>query len=236
MYKHLATSLASTLVACGLAQAETFDTAIGAVDTSMNVTLATDYIWRGQSQTDGAGAIQGGLDIAHESGLYIGAWASNVDADDFGGASVEIDYYAGFTAELTESISYDLQWVTYTFPKNSDITAEELAASISLRGLTLGAKYTYDPQVALYTYAGYGFELPHGFGLGLHYGSTDTKDPLDGIDGDERYADWGVTLSRTVVGLDLALMYSDTDLGNDCPYQSRDSCDSNVTFSASRSF
>src|SRR5690554_625819 len=71
--------------ACGLAlcaqtQAESFDTAIGTIETSMNVTLATDYIWRGQSQTDGAGAIQGGLDIAHESGLYIGTWASNVDS------------------------------------------------------------------------------------------------------------------------------------------------------------
>src|SRR5690554_790190 len=38
--------------ACGLAlcahtQAESFDTAIGTIETSMNVTLATDYIWRG---------------------------------------------------------------------------------------------------------------------------------------------------------------------------------------------
>lgn len=236
MYTRLAYAITCSLAFCSSSQAEAFDTPVGAVDASMNVTLATDYIWRGQSQTDGAGAIQGGLDLAHESGLYIGAWASNVDADDFGGASVEIDYYAGFTSAITDELSYDLQWATYTFPKNSDITAEELLASLTFHGLTLGAKYTYDPQVALYTYVGYGFDLPYEFGLGLHYGSTDTKDPLDGAGGEERYADWGVTLSRTLVGLDLALMYSDTDLGNDCPYQSRRSCDSNVTFSASRSF
>lgn len=236
MYTRLALSIACGLAVCAPSQAETFDTALGAIDVSMNATLATDYIWRGQSQTDGAGAIQGGLDIAHESGLYIGTWASNVDADDFGGSSVEIDYYAGFTSDITDALSYDLQWATYTFPKNSDITAEELLASLSFYGLTVGAKYTYDPEVALYTYVDYGFDLPYGFGLGLHYGSTDTKDPLDGVSGDSRYNDWAVILGRTVVGLDLALMYSDTDLGDDCGYQSSSSCGSNMTFSASKSF
>lgn len=227
--------------ACGLAlcaqtQAESFDTAIGTIETSMNVTLATDYIWRGQSQTDGAGAIQGGLDIAHESGLYIGTWASNVDSEDFGGSSVEVDYYVGFGNAITDDLSYDLQWATYTYPKNNDATVEELLASLSYKALTVGAKYAYDPGVGLYTYIDYGFDLPLEMVLGLHYGLTDTKDPLDGVSGDEKYADWAVTLSKTVLGLDLALMYSDTDLGSDCPYQSRSSCDSNVTFSVSRSF
>lgn len=236
MYKRLALVPVCTALLSTPIQAESFDTAAGRVDVEANVTLATDYIWRGQSQTDGAGAIQGGLDITHETGLYIGAWGSNVDSDDFGGASVEFDYYVGFAGDLSENLSYDLQWVSYTFPKNNAINSEELAASLSFHGLSVGAKYTYDPEVSLYTWAGYDFELPWELGLGFHYGSTDTKAPLNGVDGDERYADWGVTLSRTLLGLDLAVMYSDTDLGSDCPYQSRGSCGSNVTLLASRSF
>ena len=230
----VAVATASTLSFANMAHAEAFDTAMGEFDVSMTATLATDYIWRGQSQTDGAGAIQGSLDIAHESGLYIGAWASNVDSADFGGSSVEIDYYAGYGGSITDDISYDLSWTTYTYPKNSSIDVEEALASISLYGLTLGAKYAYDPQSALYTYVGYDFSLPYDVGLGLHYGLTDTKDPLNGVDGDEEYGDWAVTLSKTVLGLDVALMYSDTDLGNDCPYTSQDSCDSNVTLSVSK--
>ena len=59
---------------------------------SGNVTLATDYVFRGQSQTDEEAAIQGGFDMEF-GGFYLGTWASNVD---FGtDAQAEIDYYGG---------------------------------------------------------------------------------------------------------------------------------------------
>ncbi|UAW97286.1 TorF family putative porin [Halopseudomonas nanhaiensis] len=227
---------ASSIGFASLAHAEAFDTAVGEVDVSMTATLATDYIWRGQSQTDGAGAVQGSLDIAHESGLYIGAWASNVDGEDFGGSSVEFDYYTGFGSSITDDISYDLQWATYTYPGNSSIDVQEVIGSLGLYGFTVGAKYAYDPSSQLYTFIDYGFDLPYGLGLGLHYGVSDTKDPLDGVGGDEKYSDWAVSIGKTVLGLDLALMYSDTDLGDDCAYSDSDSCDSALTFSASKSF
>lgn len=237
MMKKLTTVIAtvSTLGFANMTQAETFETAIGAIDASMTATLATDYIWRGQSQTNGAGAVQASLDFAHESGVYIGAWGSNVDATDFGGASIELDYYVGYGGVITDDISYDLAWATYTYPQGVDAT-DEVLASVELYGFTVGAKYAYDPSSALYTYVGYGFELPYDIGLGLHYGQTDTKDPLDGVSGDEKYSDWAVTLGKSLLGLDWALMYSDTDLGSDCPYQDRDSCDSNVTLSVAKSF
>ncbi|HDZ57605.1 MAG TPA: hypothetical protein ENI17_06360 [Pseudomonas xinjiangensis] len=231
-----AVATASMVSFTGVAHAEAFDTAIGEIDASMTATLATDYIWRGQSQTNGAGAVQGSLDLAHESGIYIGAWASNVAAEDFGGASVEIDYYAGYAGSISDDIGYDLAWATYTFPQGID-NVDEVLGSIDLYGFTLGAKYAYDPQSALYTYVGYGFDLPYDIGLGLHYGMTDAKDPIGGID-DGHYSDWAVTLGKTILGLDVALMYSDTDLDEDCTaiYVDSDSCDANVTLAVAKSF
>ena len=38
-----------------------------------------------------------------------------------------------------------------------------------------------------------------------------------------------------MLGLDWAVMYSDTDLGDDCAYSDQDSCDANVTLSVSKS-
>src|ERR1035437_10292702 len=45
-----------------------------------NMTIATDYIFRGLTQTKGKPAIQGGFDYAHPSGFYVGTWLSNISA------------------------------------------------------------------------------------------------------------------------------------------------------------
>jgi uncharacterized protein (TIGR02001 family) len=57
---------------------------------SANVAFASDYIWRGMTQTDGP-AISGGFDYAADGGFYAGIWGSNVNFND--GAGSELDYY-----------------------------------------------------------------------------------------------------------------------------------------------
>ena len=54
-------------------------------DVSANVSFASDYIWRGMTQSDGP-AIQGGFDFAAESGFYAGLWGSNVNFNDGAGS------------------------------------------------------------------------------------------------------------------------------------------------------
>ncbi|MGB5832339.1 MAG: TorF family putative porin [Thiohalocapsa sp.] len=55
---------------------------------SANIGAVSNYIWRGVTQTGDQAAIQGGLDVAHESGFYAGTWISNVDFDE--GASEDV--------------------------------------------------------------------------------------------------------------------------------------------------
>ena len=50
-----------------------------AAEIEANVALATDYSFRGWSQTQRDPALQGGFDIAFESGFYVGTWGSNVN-------------------------------------------------------------------------------------------------------------------------------------------------------------
>lgn len=228
-----AIATATTLGFANMAYAEEFDTPIGTIDASMTATLATDYIWRGQSQTDGKGAVQASLDFAHESGIYLGVWGSNVDGDDpYFDASLEIDYYVGYGGAITEDISYDLGWANYTFPGNSSIDVYEWLASLSGYGFTLGVKDTYNNADNHYYYIGYDLALPYDLGLGLHYGDSNAK-ASGGVD----YNDWALTLSTEALGLGWAVMYSDTDLSDaDCPYTSTDSCGSNVTLAVSKSF
>ena len=67
--------------------------AIQSAEFESNVAIANDYVWRGMTQTSEEPAISGGFDIAGESGLYFGTWASNVEFGD--GAALELDWYAG---------------------------------------------------------------------------------------------------------------------------------------------
>ena len=43
-----------------------------------NVGIFSQYIFRGLTQTGRKPALQGGFDFAHESGFYLGTWASNI--------------------------------------------------------------------------------------------------------------------------------------------------------------
>ena len=79
---------------------------------SANVTLATDYVWRGLGQTAGEPAIQGGFDYSSDGGFYAGIWGSNVEPD-FGGS--EFDYYMGYATETEGGLGIDIGYISYMF-------------------------------------------------------------------------------------------------------------------------
>src|SRR5512134_2304538 len=76
------------------------------------VTAVSDYDFRGITQSAQDPALQGSIDYAHESGLYAGIWARNVDFGD--DADIEIDYYGGFSGG--EEVTYDVGFVWYSYP------------------------------------------------------------------------------------------------------------------------
>jgi uncharacterized protein (TIGR02001 family) len=90
---------------------------------AFNVGAVSQYRFRGIEQTSGKAAIQGGLDFTHTSGLYLGAWASNVNwVKDFNAATqgdYEVDLYGGYKAEIMPGLSYDVGMITYQYPGNN---------------------------------------------------------------------------------------------------------------------
>jgi uncharacterized protein (TIGR02001 family) len=59
--------------------------------------VTTDYRFRGLSQSHEHAAGQATINVNHESGLYVGTWASTID-DDYslpGYGNYEIDLYGG---------------------------------------------------------------------------------------------------------------------------------------------
>mgnify|MGYP006279613339 FL=1 len=80
-----------------------------------NITLASDYKFRGFSQTNFKPALQGGFDYTDKSGFYVGNWNSNVEQSLYNGASLEMDVYGGYKG-TAGALSYDLGAIYYAYP------------------------------------------------------------------------------------------------------------------------
>jgi len=218
-----------------LAQEEEEDT--GPVEISGNVSLVTDYRFRGVTFSDEDIAVQGG--IGHESGFYVGAWASSLEDSALYGHT-ELDIYGGWSGDLGSGLSVDVGLLYYIYPNGEDAVGDsdyfEPYASVSAAmgpvEATVGAAYAPEQGSALtedniYVYGELGTAIPDTpVSLAAHLGYSEGG--LDyGLGG---YLDWSLGASYSYDILTLGVAYVDTDLP-DAPGQ-----DGAVVFSIGASF
>jgi uncharacterized protein (TIGR02001 family) len=107
------------------------------VTVSGNVALVSDYRFRGVSQSDKEVALQGGATVTHESGVYAGAWASNLSGwGTFGGANLELDLFAGIKKPIASGTNIDVGLTWYMYPGGADTT--DFAEPYVKLGTTIG--------------------------------------------------------------------------------------------------
>ena len=94
-----------------------------------SVSLVSDYIWRGQSQTWGNPAVQAGIEADHISGAYVGFWGSNVSSNWLPNANVEMDFSAGFRNTFATDFKYDVGGVYIYYP-DGDFAKSAYAADL----------------------------------------------------------------------------------------------------------
>jgi len=213
MQKKILTALSTVLLASSMSANDN--------PVEANMTLATDYVWRGVSQTDENPAIQGGLDFSADNGFYLGTWGSNVDFGDV--ENLELDVYAGWATELASGLGIDLGAIRYLYFDNAgDVDFTEIYAGLSHSGFSGKASYDFDNEN---TYLELGYDTTFGddIGLGLHVGNYS-------FDGDGDYTDYSITFSKSYAGLDFGLGYYDTDLSG------VDVADARVVFSVGKAF
>lgn len=90
---------------------------------SANISVVSNYIWRGLTQTDNRPAIQGGIDYAHESGIYLGNWNSNItwvaDEGYANNSHFEMNFYAGLKKDwLGRGFASDIGFIQYYYPSS----------------------------------------------------------------------------------------------------------------------
>lgn len=141
----VALALAATFVTISAGAARAAD---GPISLSGGIGVASDYVFRGISQTDGAPQAFASVEVTLGAEGYAGVWASNVDFGD--GTDMEVDLYAGLRPRLG-AISFDVGLIYYGYagqPKAADRDYWELkaGASSSLGPATFGAVAYYSPD------------------------------------------------------------------------------------------
>lgn len=172
-----------------------------------NVGVTSNYVFRGITQTDDNPAVQGGIDFNHNSGLYAGAWASNVESST-GDKGWETDLYVGYNFKLNESVVFDVGYIAYVYSSTNINDADEIFFGASFKDFT-ATYYVGNRDVGPdYSYIDlkYNYPLPQEFNLHLHYGNL--NDDAPGQDAE----DASIGISKNIMKFDLGLTLTTVDV------------------------
>ncbi|MCQ4167076.1 TorF family putative porin [Tahibacter harae] len=218
--------LNATLCVGAVLASTVFAASRAAAATSGTLALTSDYLFRGISQTNQKPALQGGIEYAHDSGFYLGAWGSNISwLSDYSSAaapissSLELDVYAGWRGNLGESLKLDAGIYSYYYPGDYPHGFVRPYTTEVYVGLALGPaalKYYHsagnlfgfaDSDGSGYLDASVNYEFSPGWLLNAHAGRQRVKG-----NSAASYTDWKLGLTRNFDrGWSLALAYADTD-------------------------
>jgi uncharacterized protein (TIGR02001 family) len=236
----LATAVAAIAIATAATPAFAQEEAESSITVSGNTALVSDYRFRGVSQSDRNMAIQGGITIAHDSGAYIGTWASNLSGwGTFGGPNLELDVIGGY-AKAVGPVTLDAGLTWYMYPDGAaktDYAEPYVKVSGAVGPLSYLAGVAYAPkQAALGNYTNTAFSKGQAYDNVYLWGDTSyvipsTKLKLKGHLGYSKgnpglgpngtsvaptgsYWDWQVGAEYPVGPLTFGVSWVDTDITN----------------------
>jgi uncharacterized protein (TIGR02001 family) len=207
-----------------------------------NVGVVSDYLFRGVTQTRGGAALQGGVDYSHSSGLYAGAWASNITwvKDAYGSGTTEIDYYGGYKNSFAGGDwTYDVGAIAYTYPgkgnaipgTNVNPNTNEIYGALGYKWVTvkysrvvsdgfigwLGNNGNTSTRGSDYLELNGAYDLGNGWGLSGHYGHQKVKNVnATAATASPSYNDWNIGVTKDVGFGVVGLTYSTTDASGSC--------------------
>lgn len=200
----------AALAAAGTANAGEF---------SSTITAASEYDFRGFSQSAKDPALQASLDYGFDNGFAIGAWASNVDFEPADG-DIELDLYAGYSASISDTLGWNVGAVYYMYPGSDDIGEYwEAYAGLDVGPVSLKQWYADDlyeiGESGLYTEANASFPIGEsGFSIlahvGYSWGDAWDEDVLGG-----EIFDYSVGVGYDFSNFSVALKYTATDASGD---------------------
>jgi len=210
-----------------------------------NMSLITDYRFRGISQTFGKPALQGGFDYAHSSGFYVGNWNSNInEGAGFPKGNLEMDFYGGYKPTFGD-FGLDIGTIYYYYPgtdanaargtaitnprpggatKTGSVSNHEIYVGGSWKWLSLKyyqaiSDYFSQPGTKNSNYwdLSANYDLGSGWGLLGHVGKFKLKGWSTGTDATNAdYTDWKLGVTKDISGWVLGASYITTNGKGSC--------------------
>jgi uncharacterized protein (TIGR02001 family) len=214
------------------------------VELTGNVSLASDYAFRGISQTLEEPAVQGGLDVAGPAGVYVGAWGSSVNfGEELPRAQLELDVYGGIAPSVA-GFDLDLGALYYLYPgskSDNNYDFYELYGGVgrTLGPVGLGVSAAYSPE--FFAASGTGVWL----GAEASVGVPGTSLTLDGSLGQQSIEDngrwgtpdymaWSAGVGTELFGASLGATVTGTDLDEGECFGGAEICNTRVILSVGR--
>ena len=210
-----------------------------AITVTGGATLISDYRFRGLTQTDKDGAVQGTVNVNTAAGFYVGTWASTIDGNSdsrtpalYGYGSAEVDLYGGYTKTLSSGIGFDVGLLYYYYPdgrshQDTDFFEPYASASYTIGPVAtkVGAAYAWGGQDGLdfrpgksddniYVYGEASVGVPRTPAtLKGHLGYTNGSLGLVNLNPrNDSYWDWSVTGEAVGGPLKVGVSYVDTTI------------------------
>jgi uncharacterized protein (TIGR02001 family) len=190
------------------------------------VTLASEYMTRGFSDSDNKPALQGSVSLAHENGWAAEIWASNVDFNDSWEAKVELNFYLTYSFGLGPG-DMTLGGGYYWYPGASQVLDYDhyevfasYEAALPNDVATLGAEIYYSPDffgdsgTGVYVTTTADVPLPVVDGLSLvgHVGRQWVED--NARFGVQDYTDYSAGLAYTFDPFTVDVRFYDTNISD----------------------
>lgn len=186
--------------------------------------LTSNYIFRGITQTNNGGAIQGGITYSEPStGIYGSVWGSNVkfpeDELNRSSAELEFDTTLGIANKIRENFSYNLYLTRYNYTQAASYDYNEFIADLQFYFLTGELAYSRDVyatgEPGTYFYIGINYDIPEKYAFGLrnvnltgHVGRYDLPSNTTLY---TSYTDYLIQLAKTFGNYQLSLAWTDTN-------------------------
>lgn len=185
-----------------------------------NVKFATDYVFRGESETNDGQipAVQGSITWSHPSGFYAGFFGSTNKFASAPDISAVVGPYIGKTGTIGGTdIGYNVMLFDYEYPGANKYNYTELYMYAWKQFGDFNLKFEVTPTLndwfGVEGWKGINYAvhpkmaLPYGVTLDGSYGYQQ----LDGT-GAQGWHHWNLGVSKKFVGLTFDLRYHDTDI------------------------